>query len=75
MEYSLVLGKGFWKLKKKITDLSNLSLMRRHLKGRFKQRANNVQGDKIKVPLKYMKGYVKRGDELFIRFYQGSSNS
>lgn len=49
--------------------------MRRHLKGRFKQRANNIQGDKIKAPLKYMKNQVKRRDELFIRFYQGSSNS
>lgn len=45
--------------------------MRRHLKGRF----NNMQGGKIKVPLKYTKNYMKRGDELFIRFYQGSSNS
>lgn len=56
MEDSLVLGKGFWKLtKKKKNNLSNLSLMRRHLKGRFKQRANNMQGDKIKALLKYMK--------------------
>lgn len=29
--------------------------MIRHLKGRFKQRANNIQGDKIKTHLKYMK--------------------
>lgn len=47
---------GILEIKKRIKNTCcNLSLMIRHLKGRFKQRANNIQGDKIKTHLKYMK--------------------